>query len=533
VPPQFETWEISGYAQDDWRVTSKLTLNLGLRWDLYTPWLEAHGNESNFDLATESFILQKQNPNVSCNTCEISSTMGVDTDYKDFSPRVGFAYEITPKTVIRGGYGMSWYPLEVGSSAAGTAPSNAIALPNAPYTFIYAYTPGSPGYQAPNWGGTGPGEGIVLPGGCSSAANCTLALAATNANNTAYNASLAGITNAYGFKNNEMATTINIRPKNSRAFMVQQMNLTAQRQFGNYSITASYVGVYSNGLGRGINANDPAPGCGPAMTPGSPGYTACSAQPWVYASTMPYVQGIGYTYNGSIGNYNALELIASRQLRNGLRFDANYTFSHALDDTAPGASAQWVQNAHYDYGNSATDQRQRLNFVMNYALPVGKNSKGLTRLLIKDWQSTGIFNFNTGTAYEVDEKVGGGQTPQINVPGLSGDRPDYLPSIGYKVSHPTVANWINMNAFVNQTAGTAGDEHKNMLHGPNYFNSDLSLLKNFSVSDRWSMQFRAEAFNFANITNYGSPSATLDSPATITAIQGNQRELQLALKLLF
>jgi hypothetical protein len=535
VAPYFHTWEESGYVQDDWRVNSKLTLNLGLRYDIFTPWTEAHGHSSNFDLATESYILQSKDPNINCNSCEYSSTLGVKTNHNDISPRVGFAYEVTPKTVVRGGYGMSWYPLEVGSSAAGTSPSNMIGLPNAPYTYIYVYTPGTVGYQAPNWGGT---QGAVLPGGCTEAASCTLAAAATNVDNTAYDASVAGITNAYGFKNNSMATTINIRPKNSRAIMVQQLNLTVQRQIGDYSVTAGYVGVLSNGLGRGINLNDPAPGCGPNPTDQNP----CPAQPWVYgvggqydgtSKMMPYVQGIGYTYNGSNGNYHSLQLIASRQFKQGLRVNANYTFAHAMDDTAPGASAQWVQNPKYDYGNAASDQRQRFNGVVTYTMPYGNNAQGLKRLLVGGWEGTGIVNWNTGSAFDMEDQVHGGQTPPINVPGLSGDRPNYLPSVGWKLKHPNATNWFNTAAFVNQTTGTAGNEKKNMMHGPNFINSDLSLLKNFTVTENTKFQFRAEAFNFANITNWGNPNANIGSSATISSIAGNPRQIQIALKFLF
>jgi outer membrane receptor protein involved in Fe transport len=106
--PHFFAWEPSFYGQDDWRVNSKLTLNLGLRYDIYTPWKEGHNQQSNFDLSTFTYILGKNDKSIGCNACEISPTLGVNTKYHDVSPRFGFAYSLDSKTVIRGGYGMSW-----------------------------------------------------------------------------------------------------------------------------------------------------------------------------------------------------------------------------------------------------------------------------------------------------------------------------------------------------------------------------------------------------------------------------------------
>jgi len=111
IQPHFQTWEPSVYAQDDWRVNSKLTLNMGLRYDIYPPWKEAHNLMSNFDITNFKYILAKNDTSVNCNDCKVSSTLGVKTNYNDISPRFGFAYSLNPKTVIRGGYGMSWYPL--------------------------------------------------------------------------------------------------------------------------------------------------------------------------------------------------------------------------------------------------------------------------------------------------------------------------------------------------------------------------------------------------------------------------------------
>ena len=494
--PHFQAWEPSFYGQDDWRVNSKLTLNLGLRYDIYTPWTEADGRQSNFDLSNLKYILAKNDKSVNCSTCEFSSTMGVSTRYNDVSPRVGFAYSITPKTVLRGGYGLSWYPLEIGSGTAGS-PTNMIANPNAPYVFSYSYTPGSSNYTAPYWG-----NGPIVP-----------VLVDVNNNLT---------TDSNSFVGNSQVTQINIRPKTSRAFMVQQINMTLQRQFGDYSVTAGYVGVISHGLGRGINANQPDP---PGANQAEPGY--------LYAKELPYVQALAMEYNGANGNYNSLTLVMGREFRNGLRMNANYTWAHGLDSTWSG-TALWTSNPGYDYGNSSTDIRQRIVGTASYTLPFASNSNGVKRLLLKGWQPNLIFNWNSAAPFEVDYQIRGGGTLPIGVPGLTSDRPNIVANPYLK--HKTLANWINIAAFENQTQGTAGNEAKNALHVGNYFtNVDLSLMKDFAVNEKLKFQFRAEGYNVLNHTNLGQPDNGLSDTnfGQVSTITGNPRQMQMALKLLF
>jgi hypothetical protein len=470
--PGFRAWEPSFYAQDDWRVTPKLTLNLGLRYDIFTPWTEAHGRQSNFDLQTLSFILGSQSP-----------TIGVNTDKTDFGPRFGFAYSITPKTVLRGGYGLSWYPLEVGSSSAGSSPSNMIALPNPPYVFNYVNTP-------PNLNSFV--DGPVVP-------------------------SLVDIST---FVSNPQVTSINIRPKNERPIQVSQMNLTLQQQFGDYTATVGYIGVLSNRLARGINVNQPDP---PGANEPEPAY--------VYATQLPYVQSLGEVYNGASGSYHALHLILGRQFRQGLQLNANYTYAHGLDDTYPAAAAIITSNPAYDYGNSAQDVRHDVTVTGNYALPFGKTSRGIKGLLIKDWQANAIVNWRTGLPFTVSYTAH--PTTPVNVPGASSDRPNVVGDP--HLAHPSVNEWFNTAAFANQTTGTAGDAAKGLLYGPHYRDADFSILKNFDIIENWKLQFRAECFNISNTPNLGQPdSVTSDSNyGVISTIQGTPRQMQFALKLLF
>jgi len=514
VAPHFEVSEYSVFGQDDWRATSKLTLNMGIRYDIFPPWQEAKGYQSNFDVNSLTFILAKANP-AACTSCKISPTLGVNTKYNDVSPRFGFAYSIDSKTVLRGGYGMSWYPLEIGTNSAGSSPSSAIGLPNVPYVFNYTYTPGSgtPSnpYTAPSFA-----NGPVLPGTCTTAASCTLEQAATNVDS---------------FKSNSNVTAINVRPSTSRAFMVQQINMQAQRQFSDYVLTVGYVGVLANGLGRGINLNAPDP----------PGLDK-EALPYKYAAQMPYINSMGQIYNGAYGNYTSMQVILTRQFKQGLSLNANYTWAHALDDTWAGSAAIVVSNPHYDYGNSSQDIRSRVVARADYTLPFGKNAKGITRILLSGWQTNGIFSFNTGNPYGVNYTIHGPGTLKVRVPGLSSDRPDVVPGRKMTVKHPTINQWFNSSdkletrAFAEDTnLGVAGTARKNLLYGPSFFNADMSVLKNFAITENTKIQFRAEVFNIANITNFAGPDSGMTDTnyGRISSIQGNPRQMQFALKFLF
>jgi len=524
IEPHYQAWEYGFFGQDDWRVNSKLTLNLGLRYDIFPPWKEAHNLMSGFDISSFTYILAKNDTSVNCSGCIVSQTLGVKTNYKDFSPRIGFAYSITPKTVIRGGYGMSWYPLEIGVSSAGTSPSNMIALPNAPYVFAYSYKPGTSYYVPPFWAG-GPAQ-ISTTGvnyqsdmsACSSYYNSTTGQLIDSAS-TPYNC-------------NNAVTDINVRPTNSRPFMVQQINLTLQRQLGDYSIAAGFVGVVTNGMVRGINLNQPDP-------PGNEWATANPGQAaqFIYASKLPYVNNIAQNYNGNNGHYTSLQVVVERQFKQGLRVNGNYTWSHALDTVANGV-AIWTSNAHYDYGNSGQDIRHRVVGTVNYTLPFGNNTKGLTRTIVNGWQLVGTFTASSGGPIDIQNSTfGPGAMVTARVPGLTTDRPSVKDGYWNKLtlSHKTTSKWFNTDAFEAQPVGTAGNASKNLLRGPGSRNSDLSLLKDFAFTEKMKVQFRAEAFNFANLVNWGTPDNNISDNTfgQITTTTGSPRQMQVALKLIF
>jgi outer membrane receptor protein involved in Fe transport len=465
--PYFRGWEPNAYVQDDWRVNSKLTVNVGLRYDVFTPWTEAHGHQSNFDLSTLSFVLGSQSP-----------TLGVKTDYKDFAPRFGFAYSITPKTVIRGGYGFSWYPLDVGTAFIGSTPIDLISNPNPPYSFNW-FTADSPNFSA----------GPPLP-------------------------SLVDITT---FATNPQVSAVTYRPPNSRPIQVQQFNLTFQREIQNYTLTAAYVGVLGNRLPRGINANQPDP----------PGANQ-PALPWIYATQLKYMQSIGEVYNGDVSNYNALQLSFSRQFLQGLALNANYTYSHALDDISSEYTPLVTTDAHYDYGNGDYDLRHRIAMTATYQLPFGKSYRGIRGAVIRNWEGNAVVSWQTGLPFTVWSN-----NATINVPGINKDRPDL---IGKPInSSHSITGYINVDAFANQTPGTAGDERKDQLFGTHWRSADLSITKIFPIWEKTKLQFRAECFNISNTPSFAAPDNDIGDPqfGQVSSTWGTPRQMQFALKLMF
>jgi hypothetical protein len=503
--PLFESWEWSVYAQDDWRVNAKLTLNLGVRYDIFTPITEAHNQYANYDpstiaagnLGAQNFILGSQ-----------SATIGVKTDYADVAPRIGFAYSITPKTVLRGGFGTSYFPADVGASTQARPPVGILQNQNIPYVFTYANIGAGVSLSTP----------MVVP----------------------------SVIDLNSYVTNANVTSVSVKAKNLRSSYVEQMNLFLQREIGANTITLGYVGVIGNDLLRTNNLEQPeAPGAG------NP------APPYVYAGLLPNMTTMLHNYNGNVSNYSAMQLIATRRFTKGLSLNANYTWSHGLAD---GLGMTDTDNSHVDYGNSNYDIRHRVAVSGNYELPIGMGATGIRAVAIKAWQVNGAFHWQTGLYQTITSEAGqlpaadappGPTNLYINIPGLSDERPDQIAKT--KLSHPTANEWFNVDAFSPQTVGTIGSERANQVVGPTDRRLDLSLMKHFDLVEGFKLQFRAECFNVANIVNYGRPNGTSTAwnygvtpivPAiaasgsvfgsiTSWASGENPRQFQFALKLLF
>ncbi len=442
-------WEPSTYAEDDWRVTPNLTLNLGIRYDLFTPITEAHGRYANFDYPTLTLITGAQDPDI-----------GIRSAKKNIAPRIGFSESIGANTVLRGGYGISYYPTQSNLS---------IELANPPYS-----------YQSECIGVACIGSSLPIP----------VPPSTTN-----------------------LSGSLSYAPPNLNTSTLQMFNLALQHDFKGNVLTLAYVGELARHVMTEPVVNLPLPNGPypdtPATGPGLP-------PAFLTAKSLPNVQQVQGFVPNAASNYNALQIIFERRLTHGLAFNTNYTLAHGLTDGLGGSSPIGGQfllpsDPSYDYGNSSNDVRQRWATSLTYDLPFGKSSHGATALLVKAWSVNLIDYWQTGLPFTVTDAVTNPYgLAQINLPNVTSDRPDVTGAPLYP-SHKTLTQFFNIAAFTPQPAGTPGNEHYDQLYGPHQRRADLSVFKTFGLAHGFSIQFRAEAYNISNTPNFLPPGSSISA----------------------
>lgn len=483
--PNYRRTQISEFAQDDWHVNKWLTLNLGARYDIFPPVTETSNHLSLFDTNTLKMVIAGQNG--------ASRTANVNTDYSNFAPRIGFEISVTPKTVVRGGFGMSYQPLGQITFVTNNAPETAQYAPNA----------------------------------------LTVAL------DTPFPTIKADSTT-------DLSASLSAMDRDYKNEYVEQMALNVQQQVGANVFTIGYVGELGQRLYNNLQI-DAIP-----LTD-SPNYL----QMRPFYSKLPNVTGIGVAKAQGSSNYHSLQAIAERRTSHGLTINANYTYARNLSDVLAysneGQDAMGVVPALFhkmDYGNSDLDVRQRVSLQINYVLPFAKEAHGLMGSVAKGWQGNAIYFWQTGTPLTVVNSSG-----RTNL-NHSTDRPNEIgnPNTGSCSNGSKVHTrncWFNPAVFVPQQLGTVGVldgttgasgtigpwvERRNQLYGPHYRRFDLSLFKSWQI-ERSSLQFRAEAFNLTNTPSYGQPDTSISDAAvgTLSSLRTGSypRQIQFALKLTF
>jgi hypothetical protein len=484
--PHYQLWESSEYVQDDWHASSRLTVNLGLRYDIFTPFTEENNHISNFDVNTATIVQAGLNGT--------SWTAGVKTDYRNFAPRVGFAFTVSPKTVIRGGFGLAFFPSNFTSS------SNLKNQPNAANygtcTSVTAQTAAS---------GCNPsfrflGDGLPLAT-ASSATNLT-----------------ANIPAAEDF--------------NFRNSYLEQINLAVQHDLFGNTLTVAYVG----NLGRFLYNNVADVNRAPL---GIASATVANTKRRFYAQ-IPNVTTINQLQSNGAGSYHSVQVSMDRRFTKGLGYSANYTHAQNLDNVSTpsgggGGGLNQVLATHGsdDYGNADLDQHNRYVISLNYSLP-GRTLTGYKALAGKGWQANAIQVWGNGLPTNALNSSNLSNTS----PNGGADRPNQVVGVNpFAVTTKSIATFFNPAAYVNQPAGTLGTAHRNQIFGPNYRHFDVSVFKTFDVRERLKAQFRAEMFNVANQSNFAQPNVTVNSTTigTITALNNNYnpRLVQFALRLDF
>ena len=322
----------------------------------------------------------------------------------------------------------------------------------------------------------------------------------------------------------------------------QNWNFSIERVLGkNYLLDVRYVGNKGTHLPRFIEAN-------PTIFANNNQreYSTCNA-----AGLCNY-GSVGLLTDIANSTYHALQVAFSRQYSNGLRFTASYWYSKSLDDistlnvagSAPTLVAgenDLAQNPFdlaAEHGPSLFDATQRFVFSGTYALPQWKDASKGAALLVNGWQANIIASLSTGTPFTVYDSANvsqQGSAPEIT--GFYSSRPDLISNPNVGQPH-NASEWVSRAPFLQLNpvtqAGQFGNEGRNVVRGPGIEDVDFSLFKNFTVTERARLQFRAEFFNLLNHANLGLPENDLQSPAFGQILQaGSPRLLQLAMKLIF
>ena len=508
-------WYRSVYAEDDWRFNSKLTLNLGLRYDYFQPYTNSAGALTNLvvtppfgGIGTGTGILEVpariQSKSVfppaflsllaaSNVSLQYVNSLSVAVAQKtNFAPRLGFAYQIDPRTVIRGGYGIFFGGLESVGGGEDTV--------NYPWVFTSSIAPPN---CAPN---SCQSTGITLENGLSQ--------------------QLAeGVSN---FISLPIFATVDSHIKTP---YTQSFNLTFQRQFStNIVASAGYVGNVSRHLDTDIQPNNADALVNPANSP-------------QLVTPFPLLGGNYHTNFAGISNYNSLQTKIEKRYANGLNFLATYTWSHALDDSSnPGGIQAGVNDRNTnliplsdEYSNSGFDVRHRFTFNGFYQLPFGKgrahmNGGGWTDIVGGGWATSLTFSAQTGIPFTVFPNItaaSGVYAPAnlLRNPFTAGGSSDPSnPGVTCPTSVRNRTNWYNPCAFGNPLPGSLiplsgpGSEVtdladvlkysggvENQIHGPGYERVNMSLFKNFSTFREQYLQFRVDIFNPLNHPTYANP----------------------------
>ncbi len=486
-------WETGYFAQDDWKINRRLTLNLGVRYDLYTfPETKNH-QQSNFDIYTGQLLVAGQNG---------QSNSQVQTNYNNFAPRIGFAYDVNNKgtMVLRGGYGI-FYFLDRGG--VGNQLSN-----NPDFNGISSYSAGS-GYRV-----TFTGQG---PSGNN---DNTLATAALPLPGSTVNV------------NSPTNVSVISQLENNQTSAIQQYNLQLQQQVGQSSFTIAYVGTRSTHLVNNYNLNQ--------QPLGYLGYAnGYRIYPNLGSSSAATVNA-----NNGVASYNGLQLHFEHRLTQGLITTASYTWSHTLDDSISPISGEtnviFINPAtrsamlNLNKGNSFQDQRHSFVFSTLYDLPFGRGRRFGARLplgldyVAGGWQTNIIAQLNTGTPFDVIDSH--------NAPT------DFADVVGSPVvTHSAVHAYFNTAAFaapanVGGVYTNPGTASRGILHGPGNKVVNFALEKNIPITHLFTTELRGEAFNVFNTPQFTNPDSNLNDQnyGLITALQyESERQIQLALRFTF
>ena len=512
------------YAMDQWRATNKLSVNFGLRYDLtlmptYGDTANANNYVGDMDFRDGTYVLARNAPSclqTNAAPCipggvlpahvvvtPLGGTAIFHTDYNDIQPRIGIAYQIFPNTVLRGGYGRffdNWAAItQTAQNYEGTWPS----LDQLGSSNSNPVTAGAPTVKAEDPFGLGSGNPVTTG---------------------------TPFTQSTWFAD----------PYLKRPY-ADQWNFGVQQQVtSNAVLTANYVGsvgrrvdvggAYNVAMAAGGNANCP-------TYAANPNDFNCGAP-------FPYIGATAYDRSQGKSNYNALQVSLNGRQQHGLTYLISYTWSKSLDlgcsgfYGVEGCSIQNPYNLQADKGPSAYDLPQIFSAAWVYALPFGKDKMAsgsrVVNALIGGWNLNGVLSFNSGIPFDVGSGKDIAQTGNYNYGNGYGYERANLVGNPYP-SNKGPAEWINVASFETPAKDTFGDLGRDSLRSDWYKNLDLSLFRQFPITERFRVEFRFETFNLTNTPVWNVPVTSLEAPnfGAVTTTYNRPRQLQFGLKLYF
>jgi hypothetical protein len=468
---EFET-HVFFYAQDQWKITPKLTLNYGLRYEIYTPPAARPGMGANLDLNSGDALISGLGG--------ISNSANIMTDPNNIAPRIGMTYLASRKTVLRLGLGRSYFPNVYAITISGqTWPFWANQSVSAPtsYSTIFNISQGAPPFAFPEIPSSGR---IRLPDGIS-----TLAI-----------------------------------PFDRQTAYIDSWNFAVQRELAkDVSVEAAYVGNVGHHLYYNNNVNQAYPGPGP-LNPRR-----------VYWNKFGWSQRIQNRANAGSSNFHSFQGKIERRMSADISFIASYTFSKTIDFGTYDAVSDG-NNFRIDRGPADRDRMHIFTLGHVYELPFGPGKPfaskvtGAVRQIIEGWKFAGITVLESGLPFSPQWS----STAPVNTdfqrlrPDLVGD-----PTL----TNPTRDLWFNPAAFAVPTGYRMGTAGRNIMRGPCFVNGDWALYKEFRIGEQMRLQFRSEAYNAFNNTHLRNPVNTVDTPTAgkITGTIDAMRQLQFGLRL--
>lgn len=461
--------QVFAYGQDTWQATSKLTLTLGLRWELYVPpTARQNGDYSNYDPITNSLIIAGVGGN--------PANLGMKTRYYYFAPRLGFAYRLDEKTVVRAGYGISYQSWPDNLNVYAT---NFPLKQNNAFQSLSSYT------QALEPDGSG----------ASMAAGFPAPIIATIPANGIIQANTPSL----------IAQTYYTVPTDWKAPYTHSFNAAVQRSLpGGFVLDIAYVGNVGIRQPQGYNLNAGLiAGAGAA---GQPQY----AQFKRTAATNIFKQ-VG-------SNYNSLQVKLDRRFTNGLSATTSYTYQKALGYTTSSGSGVGGTTFYTDFSRnySLLSNNRKHTFIQSfiYELPFGKNKRwltsGVTSWIVGGWQVTGVLSLESGTPFSVTAS-----TASLNAPG-NGTQLANTDGTFHKLKGVGNSLWFDPSSFSQPSAATTGisglgNSGQNAYIGPGFFNLDGALFRKFAITERVGLELRAEAFSLTNTPQFGNPSSNISN----------------------